>query len=95
MSVISCLEVALLIKKKRLSLACPLNEWFSHALQASGVTCLPLTPDIVYRSIVLPDIHLDPFDRLIIATAQIHTATLISKDANIQLYPNVTVVWPM
>jgi PIN domain nuclease of toxin-antitoxin system len=92
-SVISCLEVALLMKKKRLSLFCPLNEWFYQALQASGVTCLPLTPEIVYRSTLLPDIRFDPFDRLIIATAQVNAATLVSKDANIQLYPDVTVVW--
>ncbi len=33
------------------------------------------------------------FDRLIIATAQVNAAILVSQDANIQLYPDATVVF--
>ena len=45
------------------------------------------------RSVVLPDIHADPADRLIVATAQALDCTLISKDRRLRRYPDVEVIW--
>jgi PIN domain nuclease of toxin-antitoxin system len=41
----------------------------------------------------LPAIHRDPFDRLLIATAQQHRLTLLTPDASIAQYPNLQVAW--
>lgn len=41
----------------------------------------------------LPQIHRDPFDRLILATAQEHGWILISKDQEMRKYEDVRVVW--
>ena len=45
------------------------------------------------RSVVLPDIHGDPADRLIVATAQELDCRLISKDRRLRRYPDVEVIW--
>ena len=40
----------------------------------------------------LPDIHRDPFDRLLITMAQENNLTIVTKDTKIPLY-NVKTVW--
>jgi PIN domain nuclease of toxin-antitoxin system len=92
-SVISCLEVSQLVKKKRLELPMPLPQWYDAALQDSDIICLPLSPALLHASTLLPDIHLDPADRIIIATAQEHGAYLITRDENIRKYPDLQTVW--
>lgn len=92
-SIISCWEVAQLVRRERLVLPLALPEWFDAALEESGVLCLPLTPMIVHASVLLPEIHRDPADRLIIATAQAHEAPLITADATIRRYPDVRCLW--
>jgi PIN domain nuclease of toxin-antitoxin system len=90
---ISCLEVAMLARRNRIALPCPLPQWFQGALSASQITLLPMTPEIAIASTELPDIHRDPADRLILATATTHRATLISKDQRMRQYPGVDILW--
>lgn len=92
-SAISALEVAQLVKKGTLELPLPLPGWFDEALAGSGVECLALTPRLLHASTVLPDIHKDPADRIIIATAQAHGATLVTADETIPKYPGLTILW--
>jgi len=92
-SVISALEVAQLVKKGILELPLPLPDWFDAALTESDIQCLPLTPKLLHASTVLPDIHKDPADRIIIATAQEEGAQLVTADETIQSYPNLRTVW--
>lgn len=94
-SVISALEVAQLVKKGILELPLALPDWFDAALAESDIQCLPLTPQLLHASTVLPDIHKDPVDRIIIATAQERGAQLVTADETIQKYPNVRTVWTM
>jgi len=54
---------------------------------------LPLTPSIAAKSAALPDIHRDPIDRVIVATAIEHGAELVSKDELVGRYPSVQVRW--
>jgi PIN domain nuclease of toxin-antitoxin system len=68
-SVISCFEIAQLVKRERLILPLPVNDWLQEALAPAGVELLPLSPAITCRAVDLTDIHKDPFDRMIIATA--------------------------
>jgi len=80
-SVISCFEVALLVKRGRLELPLPVEEWLTEALANSDVESLPITCEIAQRAVALPDIHRDPADRMIIATAIVHDARLASIDS--------------
>jgi PIN domain nuclease of toxin-antitoxin system len=90
---VSCLEVAWLAKKGRVSLPVPIDDFFVKAIDGAGLVLLPLTPRIAARSAFLPDIHRDPIDRVLIATAQEHDADLLTKDDVISRYPDVRVRW--
>ena len=85
-SSVSCFELALAHHRGRLELPLPISEWFSLALTGSDVKLLPLTPAIAARAVELPDIHRDPFDRIIIATALELDARLASVDGHFVSY---------
>ncbi len=46
----------------------------------TGVVELPLTGGIALLSVGLEDLHGDPADRFIVATAMTHSATLMTAD---------------
>lgn len=88
-SVISCFEIAQLVKRERLILPLPVNEWLQEALAPAGIELLPLSPTIACRAAALKDIHKDPFDRMIIATALEYHAKLMSVDGHFKNYPEL------
>lgn len=88
-SAISCFEVSLLVKQRKLELPLPVDEWLAEALAGSGVDCLPVTCEISRMSVTLHDKHKDPADRIIIATAIIHDALLASVDSVFPEYPEL------
>jgi PIN domain nuclease of toxin-antitoxin system len=85
-SPVSCFALALAHRRGRLELPLPIREWFSLALAGSEVELLPLTPAIAARAVELPEIHRDPFDRIIIATALELDTRLASVDARFVSY---------
>ncbi|WP_019500179.1 type II toxin-antitoxin system VapC family toxin [Pseudanabaena sp. PCC 6802] len=56
-SVISCYEIALAQQRGRLELPCAANQWFQEALEPTGITLFPLTPEIICRAVELSPIH--------------------------------------
>ena len=92
-SMVTGWEIALLYKLRRLKLPRPPTQYISLALENHGITELPLTREVILQSVELPDIHKDPFDRILIAEAQIRKATLITKDRTIAAYPGIQVIW--
>ena len=89
-SAVSCWEVAYLAKRNRLMLPLPTDEWLQAALDESGVTSQPLTAKIASRAAGLADIHRDPADRFIIATAIETGATLFTLDSLFKDYTELT-----
>jgi len=85
-SAISCFEVAWLARHSRIELSCDQDQWFEKALSGSGITLLPITPKIACIATGLPEHHSDPQDRIIIATAIMHNANLMSSDKKFPLY---------
>lgn len=88
-SVVSCYEIALAAQRGRLLLPCLTPQWFTEALEPSGIQLLPLTPEVTSYAVDLAAIHRDPFDRMIIATTLIHDANLISLDGVFHHYPEL------
>jgi len=88
-SVISCFEIAQLVKRDRLILPLPVNEWLHEALAPAGIELLPLSLTISCLAVDLTDIHKDPFDRMIIATALNYHAKLMSVDSHFKNYPEL------
>ena len=89
-SAISCFEMAWLERHQRIQLSCELTEWFEKALTDSGVELISITPNIAMRAVNLYEHHSDPQDRIIIASAIEHNASLMSDDGKISLYSELT-----
>jgi len=85
-SAISCWEVAYLVKNGKLALPLELDQWVQLALSGSGVDVIKVSSAIAISSAMLPDVHRDPADRLIIATAVQEDCMLVTYDAFIKQY---------
>jgi PIN domain nuclease of toxin-antitoxin system len=86
-SVISIWEVALLESKRRLQLNMDCQEWVRQALETPGLSLVPLTPEIAVDSTRLPgDMHADPADRILVATARNIGARLMTRDRTLLDY---------
>jgi PIN domain nuclease of toxin-antitoxin system len=92
-SSISALEIAILAKRKRLSLPVTPSEFVDRALEQHGIHEVSVDRRIAFASVGLPDIHNDPFDRIIVATAHLNGLQILSKDRVISQYPDVKVIW--
>ena len=89
-SAISCWEVAKLVENRRLVLPCSTSQWLEHALGYPGVRLLNLTPRICVESTELPGLfHRDPADQIIVATARVLQAPLVTVDSKILAYAHV------
>ena len=87
LSAISPWEIAMLVSKGRLVLEYDVGDWIRQALDLPGIRLLPLSPEIAVASTRLPgELHPDPADRIIVATARAHRATLVSADSRLIHY---------
>lgn len=69
------------------------GEQFMAALDDVGIEVLPIKPDHAIATEGLPRLHGDPFDRLLIATAQVEELTLLTGDTALAAYgPAVRVI---
>lgn len=93
LSSISAWEVALLVQRRRLVLRSPVREWIARAEALAGLRFLPVDTGIAIRSVELPDLHPDPADRLIVASAERLGATLVTRDERLRAYPGVASLW--
>ncbi len=92
-SMISCWEVAKLVELGRLQLTLPTLDWLNQALAYEGVQQLDLTVPILVESTQLPGaFHRDPADQMIVATARVYGAPLLTVDSKIVNYPHVMTV---
>jgi len=81
-SAISFWEVAMLAQRGRLHLPVSPGTWRADLLEA-GVREIPLDGRITVAAAGLEDLHRDPADRLIVATAVASAAVLMTADAGI------------
>jgi PIN domain nuclease of toxin-antitoxin system len=91
-SAASAWEMSIKIRLGRLTIEEGLEPFIVKQLAENKFSTLAIT---IFHSIYtskLPEIHKDPFDRMIIAQAQVEDLSLISKDKNIKKY-KVPVVW--
>ncbi len=77
-------EVATLASLGRIRLALPIREWLEKATAAPLVRLLSITPAVASEVAALPDtFHRDPADGILVATAKVHGATLLTHDRRI------------
>lgn len=71
----------MLVSKMRLTLDRDVGEWLHIALSLPGIRLEPLSLEVAVNSTRLPgNIHPDPADRIIVATAQHLGAVLVTDD---------------
>ncbi|WP_342236838.1 type II toxin-antitoxin system VapC family toxin [Inquilinus sp. OTU3971] len=86
-SVITLWEIALLVQHGRLALGRDVWEWTEQTLALPGINLMPLEPAIAVNSVRLPgEIHRDPADRFLIATARHLGVPLMTIDEKILAY---------
>jgi PIN domain nuclease of toxin-antitoxin system len=84
---ISVWETALLASRGYIVVNRPLAQWIMEAVSAAGLFIEPLLPQIAVEAASLPEtFHRDPADRLIVATARVANATLMTRDRRILDY---------
>ena len=90
---VSCFEIAAAVAKGRITLDRGTLEWLQQALAAPRFELLPLTPAIAAKATMLGRFHGDPADRLIVATAILESAVLVTKDPLIRKYEALSTTW--
>ena len=81
---ISLWEVATLYSLGRIRLTIPLREWLDKAVAAPLVRRHGISPAVAAELASLPDsFHRDPADRILVATARVLGATLLTRDRRI------------
>lgn len=91
-SIASAWEMAIKASLGKLRLTMPVRRYVQEQVLANGFRLLHLSLDHVTRVEALPMHHRDPFDRLLIAQAQIERLHLVSVDARFDDY-DVTRIW--
>jgi len=85
-------EVALLVRKGRLDLGMPVIAWTEAVQAVPRVEALPITAEIAVQADAL-EMHADPADRFIVATALQHSVPLVSKDRLMRALRFIETVW--
>jgi PIN domain nuclease of toxin-antitoxin system len=94
LSAISLWELCKLAEKGRITLYEDLGSWARSALDMSGLRVIPIGFEIALASTTLPQpFHQDPADQMIVATARLHDATILTKDRLLLDYPHVRSLW--
>lgn len=94
LSAISIWEICKLVEKNRIRLFEDLEEWTASALDVPRLNVIPLDFKVFSRSTTLPQpFHSDPSDQMIVATARLHDATIITEDRLLRSYPHVKTLW--
>jgi PIN domain nuclease of toxin-antitoxin system len=92
LSVISVWEMMIKSGSKKLTLSADVDQVVSDLRHRNGLEILTVEYAHVLAVGRLPNVHKDPFDRLLIAQAIAESATILTDDSLIRQYP-VTTDW--
>lgn len=92
-SPVSLMEIGMKSRRGMLELPCPLAKWYEMMLELYSLKELPVSASIAIGAANLPEMHKDPFDRIIIATAIAHRMPVVTADAKFREYTGLKVVW--
>ena len=91
-SSISALEIARLQQLERIKIPSDSLRWTTQVAKNYRLSEIPVNSAIAAHSILLPQLHKDPCDRLIIATAHVHRIAIVTSDEHIKKYPKTKVI---
>ena len=81
---ISLWEIAMLSLKKRINIYESVQDFLKEITKIKGLNIVEISPEIAAESVALMDnFYGDPADRIIVASAKIKGATLLTRDKKI------------
>lgn len=85
-------EMAIKTKLGKLQLPDHLQSFIFEQLAGNAIVSLPVQMNHALHVYTLPDHHRDPFDRLLIAQAQLENMPILTTDPQIAQYP-IKIIW--
>jgi PIN domain nuclease of toxin-antitoxin system len=93
-SAISIFEIATAVRRERLQLKAPLDEWLQDIRALPELHIEPVTADIAHLAGTLEsEVPGDPADRIIVATAIVLETKLVTADVLISKSRRIETVW--
>ena len=93
-SAISLLEIATAVRRGRLHLSMPLDQWLAdmHSLPEIKVEAVSAEIAVLAGGLAEP-MHGDPADRLIVATTSTLDVPLVTGDKKLRAYRGIKTIW--
>jgi len=91
LSVGSAWEIAIKHALGRLPLPEVPERFVPEMREAHGIVSLAVDEEAALHLSRLPDLHRDPFDRLLVSQAIVHGLTIVTPDALVTQYPARTI----
>lgn len=91
-SAASCWEIAIKAQLGKISIPAKADSYISEQMAANSVQSLPVEASHALQVYHLPLLHRDPFDRILIAQAQLEGLPIITSDSQIMEY-KIKVIW--
>lgn len=93
-STISVLEMVTAVRRGRLQLTMPIEQWLADVRSIPELQLEPVSADIAAVAGGLGEpMHGDPADRIIAATATVLGATLVTADERLRSVPALRTLW--
>lgn len=92
LSSVSAWEIAVKHALGKLPLPEPADRYIPAQRRARGFEPLPLDEEAALHLAKLPDLHRDPFDRMLVCQALVGALTIVTPDPAIARYP-VRTLW--
>ena len=86
LSVASVWEILIKVGLKKLPLPVPATAYVLTQLEKNRIRLLPVRPAHLSELEMLPPLHRDPFDRMLVAQARAEALTILSRDEAIRAY---------
>lgn len=90
LSPVTAWEIGLLVRTNRLDLPRGLDIYIRTMFGQEGVVTANVTPEIAIASTRITELHSDPADRFLVATAAEYGAELMTRDKRILDYAKAT-----
>ena len=91
-SAASCWEIAIKAQLGKIKLPAKPDIFISEQLAINEIQSMPVQSSHALHVFNLPPLHRDPFDRIIVAQAQLEKLPVITSDSLISQY-NIDTIW--
>lgn len=84
-------EIAIKSRLGRLKLPSDLQGFIAEQLRINAIQVLPIQMSHALHVLTLPDLHRDPFDRMLVAQGQLEQLPILTGDTQIAQYAVMTI----